>query len=69
MKINLKNHKISIIKAITWRILGTLTTIIISFIISGNIKIGLSIGFFELIGKTLLYYFHEIVWNKIKKNE
>lgn len=56
----------SIVKAISWRTTGTLDTIILSFIITGKIKLALSIGALELITKTTLYYFHERLWNKIK---
>lgn len=56
----------SMVKALSWRILGTLDTILISWIISGNLNIAFSIGSIELITKTFIYYFHERLWNKIK---
>lgn len=56
----------SMVKALSWRILGTLDTILISWIISGNLNIAFSIGSVELITKTFIYYFHERLWNKIK---
>ena len=52
-------------KAITWRIIGTLDTILLSWIISGNPLTGFKIGFTEVLTKMLLYYFHERVWFKI----
>lgn len=55
----------SIAKAISWRTLGTVDTMLISFIITGNATAAVSIGAFELITKTGLYYFHERAWNKI----
>lgn len=56
----------SILKAISWRVTGSLDTMLVSFIITGNIKIAASIGVFEIITKTALYYFHERLWDKIK---
>lgn len=56
----------SMVKALSWRIVGTLDTILISWIISGNVQIAFSIGSVELITKTFIYYFHERLWNKIK---
>jgi uncharacterized membrane protein len=53
-----------IAKAITWRIIGTLDTIIIGWILTGNLKIGLGIGGLELFTKMFLYYLHERVWYK-----
>lgn len=57
--------KRSIVKAISWRTVGTFDTMLISFIVTGSPLAALSIGAFELITKTLLYYFHERAWNKI----
>jgi len=56
----------SILKAASWRLIGTLDTIILSWIISGKITIAVSIGVFELFTKMFLYYLHERVWNRIK---
>ena len=55
-----------IAKTITWRIVGTLDTITIGWLISGDIKMGLSIGGIEVISKMALYYLHERVWYKSK---
>ncbi len=55
----------SIVKAISWRATGTMDTIIVSYIISRQIKMALSIGFVEVFTKVALYYFHERAWNKI----
>jgi uncharacterized membrane protein len=53
-----------ILKTITWRIVGTVDTIILGYIITGNINTGLKIGGVELITKMVLYYLHERVWYK-----
>lgn len=55
----------SIVKTISWRTLGTLDTIIISYFITGNLVMAASIGSIEVITKMFLYYFHERAWNKI----
>lgn len=60
-------HKRHILKTITWRILGTLDTFLLSWIISGSISIGAAIGGFEIITKMILYYFHERIWYKYSK--
>ena len=54
-------------KAVTWRILGTLDTILISWFFTGSLAIGAAIGGFEVITKTILYYGHERVWYKYIK--
>ncbi len=51
-----------ILKTISWRIVGTLDTMIVSYIITGSMSIGLAIGGFEVITKMILYYIHERIW-------
>ena len=63
---NSENAARSIAKAISWRILGTIDTIVISFFITGEITMALSIGMVEVITKMVLYFFHERLWNIIK---
>lgn len=58
--------KRSIAKTMSWRILATLVTFIISWIITGTLELALSIGVFEFVSKLMLYFFHERLWNKIK---
>ena len=58
------SHKRHILKTISWRLLGTIDTIVIGGLITGDWKIGLSIGGVEVISKMTLYYIHERVWYK-----
>lgn len=60
----MKNYgrKRHIAKTFTWRIIGSLDTIILSWIISGDLKIGFAIGGAEVFTKMILYYFHERIW-------
>ncbi|NQY24285.1 MAG: DUF2061 domain-containing protein [Campylobacteraceae bacterium] len=55
----------SIVKTISWRTVGTLDTVIISYFITGDLKMAASIGSIELFTKMILYYYHERLWNKI----
>ncbi len=54
----------SVVKTISWRALGTLDTIIISYFITGSLGMAASIGAIELVTKMVLYYYHERAWNK-----
>jgi uncharacterized membrane protein len=56
----------SIVKSLSWRIVGTLDTILISWLVTGALSVAFSIGAIELITKMVLYFFHERVWNAIK---
>lgn len=53
-----------ILKTISWRIVGTIDTMIVSYIVTGSLKVGMAIGGFEVFTKMILYYFHERVWYK-----
>ncbi|RXJ97929.1 hypothetical protein CRU98_11545 [Arcobacter sp. CECT 8986] len=55
----------SIVKSLSWRTLGTMDTMIISYFITGNFVMAASIGSIEVFTKMVLYYFHERAWNKI----
>jgi uncharacterized membrane protein len=55
-----------ILKTVTWRFIGSVDTIILGWLITGNAEIGLTIGGLELITKMILYYMHERVWYKTK---
>ena len=59
-------RKRHIFKTITWRIIGTLDTMIIAWALSGDPLLGLSIGGIEVFSKMLLYYIHERAWYKSK---
>ncbi len=71
-KVNYKEDRLSekpirsVVKSISWRIVGTIDTILISSIITGSITTAFSIGAIELGTKMLLYFFHERIWNSIK---
>ena len=56
----------SLAKTISWRILGTLDTILISYFITSNTSMALSIGSVEVVTKMVLYYFHERLWAQVK---
>lgn len=58
------SYKRHIAKSITWRIVGTLDTIILSGILTGSWKLGLAIGGVEVITKMILYFLHERAWYK-----
>jgi uncharacterized membrane protein len=56
----------SIAKAFSWRVVGTLDTLVVSYIISGEIVLAASIASVDFLTKLGLYFFHERAWNKIK---
>ena len=57
----LKRH---IFKSVSWRIVGTIDTMILGWIVTGNPFTGLKIGLLEVLTKMTLYFLHERVWYK-----
>jgi uncharacterized membrane protein len=62
------SKKRHITKTITWRIVGTLDTMALGWIITGDPMVGLKVGALELITKMVLYYFHERAWYSYRPN-
>ena len=58
------SYKRHILKTISWRVVGTLDTMILSWFITGSLKWGVTIGGVELITKMILYFLHERAWYK-----
>lgn len=58
--------KRSIVKALSWRITATVTTILIVLLFTGKLLLALSVGLVELVVKLLLYYVHERAWNRLR---
>ena len=58
-------HIRSVVKAISFRIIASLTTVILVLIFTGNLALAGAIGILDLILKLMIYYLHERVWDKI----
>lgn len=54
-------------KALSWRAVGTMDTMLVSWFVTGDPLVGLSIGALEVVTKTALYYFHERAWYRCSK--
>lgn len=59
------SHGRSLVKGVSWRVTGTIDTIIISFLVTGHIPKALQIGGVEVVTKISLYYLHERIWSRI----
>lgn len=56
----------SIAKAMSWRVVGTLDTLIVSYVLVGELVVATSIASVDFVTKMILYFFHERIWNKVK---
>ena len=65
-KSSVKNaNKRHLLKTITWRVIGTLDTILLSLWIWGDSTQSVQIGGAETVSKSILYFFHEKMWYRI----
>ena len=55
----------SVLKALSWRVLATLTTIVIAYFIMGDMQTALKIGAVEVVAKMAIYYLHERAWAQV----
>lgn len=66
---SLKLSKRHIVKTISWRCIGTLDTLLLSWLITNDLSLGFKISGFEVITKMILYYTHERFWFKSSFSE
>ncbi|MES9944067.1 MAG: DUF2061 domain-containing protein [Candidatus Thiodiazotropha sp.] len=55
----------SLAKAISWRVTGSIDTILLSWFFTGSLSTAAAIGLTEVVTKMVLYYLHERAWNRI----
>lgn len=62
-----ESHIRSVVKGVTWRMVGTVDTIVLSYIFTGKIKTAVAIGATEVFTKVFLYYMHERLWQAMPR--
>ncbi len=63
-----KGRLVAVLKTVSWRIVGTLDTIVISYLLTGTLEVAVQIGGVEVISKMILYYLHERAWMRWSKS-
>ncbi|MEN9920499.1 MAG: hypothetical protein RL538_392 [Candidatus Parcubacteria bacterium] len=61
-----ETHKRSIIKGISWRFIASMTTMVVVFIMTGDLTLVASVGVIDVVAKVFFYYIHERTWGKIR---
>ncbi len=59
------SHTRSIAKAVSYRLLGSITTAAIVMVFSGNARVSIGAGLLDMVAKIGLYFLHERIWNHI----
>ena len=60
------SYKRHFAKTLSWRVIGTIDTMILSSVITGSWELGLTIGGIEVVTKMILYFLHERLWYRSK---
>ena len=56
----------SFVKALSYRIWGTLSSVVVAYVITKNASLSITIAFWETLVKVFIYYAHERGWNYIQ---
>lgn len=59
-------HSRSLAKAVSWRILGSIDTFLLSWLFTRSAKAAGAIAITEVLTKMVLYYFHERAWSSVR---
>lgn len=62
-----ESHLRSVLKAVTYRIIGTITTGILAYAVTGDFRISVTIAALEPLVKTVVYYLHERIWQLVPR--
>jgi len=61
-----ETNKRSVAKGVTWRVVATMTTMIIVYLFFGRLDLAIATGLLESILKIGLYWAHERAWYKVR---
>ncbi len=60
------SHIRSLVKAVSWRVVGSLDTFLLALLFTGSGKFAVSIATAEALTKVVLFYLHERAWRKVR---
>lgn len=61
-QMSVSSHVRSVAKAVSWRVVGSLDTFLVAWVLTGKPGAAGAIASAEVLTKTALYYCHERVW-------
>ncbi len=62
-----ESHLRSVLKAVSYRLIGTVTTWLLAWSVTGDMATALTIGALEPVAKMVIYYFHERAWQQVPR--
>jgi uncharacterized membrane protein len=61
-----ESHIRSILKACSWRLMGTIATMLVVWFVTKEISFAAKIGLFDTVFKIGAFYVHERFWHNVK---
>jgi uncharacterized membrane protein len=61
----LESHKRSIAKTVSWRVVATIITGIVTYVLTGRLDFAVTVGLADTLVKVFIYYAHERMWTRI----
>src|SRR5574341_2586454 len=61
-----ETHARSVMKAVSWRVMGTMATSLLVFVFTRKLVLSLAVGGFEFVSKIGLFWLHERVWDRLR---
>ena len=60
----MESHRRSVVKAITWRVLGFAITVGATWTVTGEASLAATVAVVDTLVKIGIFYFHERAWNR-----
>jgi adenylylsulfate kinase len=61
-----ETHIRSVVKAVSWRVLGTVATVLLVLVFTRRLALSLAVGGIEFFSKIGLFWLHERVWDRLR---
>lgn len=61
-----ETFKRSFLKSLSYRVLGTLVTVLITYALTSKLEVAVTAGILDSVFKILLYFAHERLWTRIR---
>jgi uncharacterized membrane protein len=62
----METHLRSIVKALSYRVVGTIVTFVVALVLTKSFDLAAQIGILDTVVKIGAFYFHERLWHRIK---
>jgi uncharacterized membrane protein len=62
-----ESHTRTLLKTMSWRVVATTTTVIIAFVVIGDVSSAMAVGGIEFFAKMFIYYVHERAWQLVPR--